>query len=137
MSEEKLPAPYPRIPSIKACPFLQRCDEIDEAALLITDPEAFAQAAKGDRVLDPDADFRSEAHAFLEKPDGPFVRHFTEEGGCPAFKGLLNAGSCCNVVCALTTVQLHDYCQMKFCEKGRKVYCPIWKARGDGASHEK
>lgn len=124
-----LPAPYPRNDLGALCPFTIRCNEIDEAATLISDPNMFAQAAKGDRVLDSGAGFTSEAHAFHEKPDGPYIRHFTEEGGCPAFRGLLNAGSTANVLCALVDVQLHDYCQLKFCEKGRKVYCPIWRAK--------
>lgn len=129
---DTLPAPYPIREDRGFSPFERRCSEIDEAALLISDPAAFANVAKGDRVLDPDAAYNSESHAFLEKPDGPFIRHFTEEGGCPAFRGILNAGSTATVLCNLTSVQLHDYCHLKFCEKGRKVYCPIWRARGDG-----
>lgn len=127
---DKLPEPYPVREDRGFSPFELRCSEIDEMALLISDPVAFAEAARGDRVLDPDAAYNSEAHAFLEKPDGPFIRKFTEEGGCPAFRGILNAGSTANVLCDLTPVQLHDYCHLKFCEKGRKVYCPIWRARG-------
>ena len=135
MSTDNLPAPYPRNPGGPVTPWTLQCDAIDDAAALIRDPDAFAEVAKSDRVLDPDAEFHSEAHAFFEKPDGPFIRHFTEEGGCPAFRGILNAGSTANVLCDLTTVQLHNYCQVKFCEKGRKAYCPIWRARG-GADND-
>lgn len=127
MNDRNLPPPYPRQPSTRPSPFTIRCDEIDDAAEVIHDPDAFAEAAKGDRVLcegDPSC------YCFLEQPDGPYLRHFTEEDGCPAFKGVLNAGSTANVLCALTDVQLHDYCQLKFCEKGRRVYCPIWQAKG-------
>lgn len=123
---DNLPEPYPILPIRGHSPYELRCSEIDDAAVLIRDPESFALVAKGDRVLsegDP-------GHTFLEKPDGPYIRHFSEEGGCPAFRGILNAGSTANVVCGLTDVQLHSYCSVKFCEKGRKVYCPIWKARG-------
>ena len=130
MDEKNLPSPYPRQPSTRPSPFTLRCDEIDDAAELIHDPDAFAEAAKGDRVLRTDASIHDPEHAFFEKPDGPYIRHFTEEDGCPAFRGVLNAGSTANVLCALTDVQLHDYCQLKFCEKGRRVYCPIWQAKG-------
>lgn len=130
--DDKWPKPYPISESRGFSPFELRCSEIDEMALLISDPEVFAEAAKGDRVLDPNDVHTSEDHGFLEKPDGPFIRHFTEEGGCPAFRGILNAGSTATVLCELTSVQLHDYCQVKFCEKGRKIYCPIWRARGWG-----
>ena len=137
MSEKNLPPPYPRQPTEgKASPFSLRCDEIDAAALLIRDPDTFAEAAKSDRVLSTEADFHSPEHAFFEKPDGPFIRHFAEEDGCPAFRGLLNAGSTASVLCALTEVQLHDYCQLKFCEKGRRVYCPIWRAKGKEKGHD-
>ena len=128
MDEKTLPPPYPRMAHSKPSPFTLRCDEIDDAAELIHDPDAFAEAAKGDRVL---SEGDTSCYCFLEKPDGPYIRHFTEEDGCPAFRGLLNAGSTANVLCALTDVQLHDYCQLKFCEKGRRVYCPIWRAKGN------
>ena len=121
-----VPEPYPILPTRGHSPFELRCSEIDDAAVLIRNPESFALAAKGDRVLS-----EGDPHpTYLEKPDGPYLRHFTEEGGCPAFRGILNAGSTANVVCGLADVQLHSYCSLKFCEKGRKVYCPIWKARG-------
>ena len=127
MDEKKLPPPYPRMAHSKPSPFTLRCDEIDDAAELIHDPDAFAEAAKGDRVL---SEGDTSCYCFLEKPDGPYIRHFTEEAGCPAFKGVLNAGSTSNVLCGLTDVQLHIYCSLKFCEKGRRVYCPIWQAKG-------
>ena len=132
---ETMPEPYIQSPNKHISPYTLRCDEIDAAAMLISDPKAFAEAARGDRVLDPEADIYSDAHAFYEKPDGPFIRHFTEEGGCPAFRGILNAGSTANVLCDLTTVQLHDYCEEKFCSKGRKVYCPIWVGRSPDGSY--
>ena len=78
---EKMPEPYIRSPDIHISPHSLRCDEIDAAAMLIGDPKAFAEAAKGARVLDPEADICSDVHAFYEKPDGPYIRHFTEEGG--------------------------------------------------------
>lgn len=124
-STDKLPAPYPISANRGFLPFARRCGEIDEAALLIRDPAAFADMAKGDRILDS-----ADPYVFLEKPDGPFLRRFTDEGGCPAFRGILNAGSTANVLCDLTSVQLHSYCEVKFCVKERKVYCPIWRARG-------
>ncbi len=133
---DHLPEPYPRTSGGKPSPFSLRCDEIDAAALLIRDPDAFAEAAKGDRVLSPDARHCSEEHGFFEKPNGPFIAHFTEEGGCPAFKGSLNGGSVSTVLCALTDVQLHIYCEEKFCKKGRKVYCPIWRAKGETLNAE-
>lgn len=129
MDKKNLPAPYPRMAHSKPSPFTLRCDEIDDAAELTRDPNAFAEAAKGDREL---AEGDTTCYCFLEKPDGPYLRRFTDEDGCPAFKGVLNAGSTSNVVCALTDVQLHIYCSLKFCEKGRRVYCPIWQAKGNG-----
>ena len=124
---KQLPPPYPIRPDRDLCPFTIRCNEIDEAALLIRDSEAFAAAARSDEVLE-----ESEApFCFLEKPDGPYIRNFSKEDGCPAFRGVLNAGSTSSVVCALTEQQLHSYCQVKFCEKGRRVYCPIWLEKGD------
>lgn len=131
MNSNDLPAPYPRIPGNNMSPFSRRCDEIDAAALLIRDPDAFAETAKDEEPVYLDAHYLSRQHAFLEKPDGPYLRHFTEEGGCPAFRGLLNAGSHANVWCSLTDVQLHGYCELKFCVKGRRVYCPIWRAKGE------
>lgn len=127
MDKKILPPPYPRMAHSKPSPFTLRCDEIDDAAELIRDPDAFAEAAKGDRVLSVDD---TTCYCFLEKPDGLYIRHFTEEDGCPAFKGILNAGSTSNVLCRLTDVQLHIYCSLKFCEKGRRVYCPIWREKG-------
>lgn len=130
---DNLPAPYPIRSDRGFSPFERRCAEIDEAAVLISDPAAFAQVAKEDIVLDPDAAFNSPTHAFVERPDGWTMRRFTEEDGCPAFKHSLNAGSVSTVVCTLTDEQLHIYCKLKFCEKGRRVYCPIWRAKGGQA----
>lgn len=128
--EMKLPPPYPIRPDRELCPFTIRCNEIDEAVLLIRDAEAFAAAARSDRVLGATSDPRR-GHCFLEEPDGPYIRNFSKEDGCPAFRGVLNAGSTSSVVCALTEQQLHSYCQVKFCEKGRRVYCPIWREKGE------
>ena len=60
-------------------------------------------------------------------------RRFLEEGGCPAFAGLLNGGSRASVLCRLADVQLNDYLQWKFCRSGRKVYGPIWREKGEKA----
>ena len=130
MCEKKLPPPYPIRPVREFCPYIIRCNEIDEAALLIQDAEAFAAAARSDEVLEVISN-PSRGHCFLEKPDGPYLRGFTQEDGCPAFRGMLNAGSTSSVLCALTTQQLHSYCEIKFCEKGRRVYCPIWREKGE------
>lgn len=128
---KQLPSPYPIRPDRALCPFTIRCNEIDEAALLIRDAEAFASAARSDEVLEEICDRPGGRLCFLEKPDGPYIRNFSKEGGCPAFRGVLNAGSTSSVVCALTEQQLHSYCQVKFCEKGRRVYCPIWREKGE------
>lgn len=129
-ARKALPPPYPIRPDRDMSPFCIRCSEIDEAALLIRYAETFAAAAHSDEVLevvdDPERGF-----CCLEKPDGPELRGFTREDGCPAFRGMLNAGSTSSVLCALVDVQLHTYCSVKFCEKGRRVYCPIWREKGE------
>ena len=131
MTDEKaLPPPYPIRPDRYLSPFCIRCNEIDEAALLIRDAVAFAKAAHSDEVLVETSD-PAQGVCFLEKPDGPYLRGFTQEDGCPAFRGILNAGGTSSVLCALTEVQLHTYCSVKFCEKGRRVYCPIWREKGE------
>ena len=82
-AEKTLPPPYPIRPDRDMSPFCIRCNEIDEAALLIRDAEAFAEAAHSDKVLEE----RGAPVCFLEKPDGPYLRGFTQEDGCPAFRG--------------------------------------------------
>ena len=128
--EKKLPPPYPIRSDRGMSPFCIRCNEIDVAALLIRDAETFAAAAHSDKVLEETND-PAKGFCFLEKPDGPELRGFTREDGCPAFRGILNAGSTSSVLCALTAQQLHSYCSLKFCEKGRRVYCPIWREKGE------
>ena len=124
-----LPAPYPCRKSPPNSPVTIRCWEIDDAAELICSADAFARAAIADEQLaetnDPKVGF-----VFLDdKPN----RRFLEEGGCPAFAGCLNGGSRASVLCRLADVQLHDYLQWKFCRSGRKVYCPIWREKGEKA----
>ena len=128
--EKTLPPPYPIRTDRGLSPFCIRCNEIDEAALLIQDAEAFAAVAHSDEVLEEISD-PSRGFCFLEEPDGPYIRNFSKEDGCLAFRGVLNAGSTSSVLCALTDVQLHSYCSVKFCEKGRRVYCPIWREKGE------
>lgn len=106
-------------------PWSLRCDEIDAAVELVKDPEAFAQAVAEKEQL------TEGAHTILEKPK----RRFFEEGGCPAFGGILNSGCPANVVCKLTEVQLHGYVEVKLCSAGRHCCCPIWEAKG-GAMKE-
>ena len=57
-------------------------------------------------------------------------RAWRERGGCPAYQGLLNAGSRAAVQCGLVSIPLHDYVGVKFCESGRRIYCPIWNEKG-------
>ena len=123
------PAPYPCRASRHICPYTIRCGEIDDAAELIRSADAFAQAAIADEQLaetnDPKVGF-----VFLDdKPN----RRFLEEGGCPAFAGCLNGGSRASVLCRLADVQLYDYLEWKFCRSGRKIYCPIWREKGEKA----
>lgn len=84
--EKTLPPPYPIRPDRGMSPFCIRCNEIDEASLLIRDAEAFAAVAHSDEVLEEISD-PSRGFCFLEKPDGPYLRGFTREDGCPAFRG--------------------------------------------------
>ena len=114
--QSKIPAPYPCGQSSHICPYTIRCGEIDAAAMLIRDPEAFAAAAASDK---PDT-----RGLFFERP----TRRFAAEGGCPYYQGLHNWGSGAAVQCQLTPVRMHDYIEVKFCEGGRKIYCPIYRA---------
>ena len=115
-----LPEPYPCGKSMSVCPYTMRCNEIDAAAVLIVDPDAFAAEAAEAQQLSPD-----DPAVFLEKPH----KAFALDGGCPAYDGLLNAGSCATVICHLAGLQLHSYLGEKFCKAGRNVYCPIWRAK--------
>lgn len=123
---DSLPAPYPCRKSLPNCPYTIRCWEIDDAADLIRSADAFAQAAIADEQLVECHDPKT-GYVVMEKPN----RRFAEEGGCPAYAGLLNSGSHASVICQLAGVQLHDYIQDKFCKYGRKVYCPIFREKGE------
>ena len=127
--ENSHPAPYPCRKAPPNCPYTIRCWEIDGAAELIRSAAAFAQAAIADEQLQEISDPKVGFVFLDDKPN----RRFHEEGGCPAFAGLLNSGSRASVLCQLADVQLHDYIQEKFCRLGRNVYCPIWREKGDQA----
>lgn len=120
--QRDLPEPYPCGKSNWDCPYTRRCAEIDAAAELITDPDAFAAEVAEDPQLSTEA-----PAVFFEKPN----KAFTSDGGCPAYAGMLNSGCPATVVCRLVDLQLHSYLEVKFCEKGRNVYCPIWRAKGE------
>ncbi len=123
MNEVKVPAPYPRQRAIfPLSPWSIKCDAIDEAVALIANPDAFAQAVADETQL------VEGGHAHLHKPRRKFLE---EEGGCPAFIGVYNAGCPANVICKLTPVQLHGYVEEKLCHFNRNYYCPIWRARGE------
>lgn len=128
---DKMPEPYPCWKSTSTCPYSLRCREIDEAAGLVADPEVFAQLAVAYEQLtechDPEVGF-----VFFQKP----TARQKSEGICPAYAGHWNGGPRSSVACSLTELQLHDYCELKFCEKGRNVYCPIWKAKGGAEDGE-
>ena len=122
-----IPAPYPCRKSPPDCPYTIRCWEIDDAADLIRSADAFAYAAIADEQLQ---EIRDPKVGFVFLDDKP-NRRFLEEGGCPAYAGLLNGGSRSSVLCRLADVQLHGYIQWKFCRSGRKIYCPIWREKGE------
>lgn len=119
IKETPLPPPYKSNPGLS--PFVLRCMEIDEAALLIRDPDAFAEAAAAETRL-----LKWEAGSSLEPPS----KKFREHGGCPFYQGKYRRGGSTNVLCDVAGPQLHGYVEIKFCEEGRKVYCPIWRAKG-------
>jgi len=119
MADFQFPPPYPCGLSSHICPFTIRCEEIDKAALLIKDAGSFARVAIGEKQLSV-----SDPATYMEPPS----RRWAESGGCPAYNGLLNAGSPATVLCQLVDVQLHSYIAEKFCEGGGNVYCPIWRA---------
>ncbi len=118
VKEAPLPPPSPERES-SLSPYSLRCAEIDEVALLLRDPEAFASAA-AEPALSP-----RDGGVYLERPSKKFI----ERGGCPFYQGCLNGGSGANVLCAGTPRQLHGYVKVKLCEEGRKAYCPIWRAK--------
>lgn len=117
VKEEPLPPPYEGKPSFS--PYGLRCAEIDDAAQLLRRPDAFAAAAS-----EPDIS-RRDAGVFLERPS----RKFLERGGCPFYLGALLSGHISNILYGAVGPQLHGYVEVKFCEEGRKAYCPIWRAK--------
>lgn len=118
IKEETLPPPYPEgKPNFS--PYGLRCAEIDEAALLLRDPDAFAEAAAEPELSPMGSDISR------DKPP----KKFYERGGCPFYLGELLAGSRSTVLCHAVRPQLHGYVGLKFCEEGRKVYCPIWRVK--------
>lgn len=112
-----LPPPYERKLD-DFSPYSLRCAEIDQAALLVKDKNAFAALA-AEQEVSP-----QEFGVFLERPS----KRFLAGGGCPCYQGSLNYGSGANVLCEAVQEQLHGYIETKFCEDGRKIYCPIWQA---------
>ena len=118
VKEAPLPPPYEGKPGFS--PYELRWMEIDEAALLIRDPDAFAEAAAAPETG------KTDPYAFHERPS----RKFTERGGCPFYQGLLNWGCGSSVLCEAVRPHLHGHVGIKFCEEGRKAYCPIWRAKG-------
>lgn len=114
---EPLPPPYEGEPSFS--PYGLRCAEIDDAAQLLRGPEAFAAAASEPEIS------RRDAGVCLERPS----RSFVERGGCPFYLGKLLSGCGSNILCGAAGPQLHGYVEVKFCEEGRKAYCPIWRAK--------
>lgn len=119
IKEATLPPPYECKPGCS--PYVLRCMEIDEAALLIWDPDAFAEAA-----AEPELSRWEDTSVCWEPPSKVFL----EQGGCPFYQGKRLSGGKTNVLCEAVGPQLHDYVEIKFCEGGRKAYCPIWRARG-------
>ena len=120
MSDSPKPAPYPRSNN-RICPLSPwslECDRIDEAAELC-DINGYIAAATSTTQLEEGFG------VFLEPPS----RQFREHGGCPYYQGMLNSGSPCTVLCAAVSQQLHSYVETKFCEGGRKIYCPIYRER--------
>lgn len=115
------PPPPPPYPEGKPdfSPYGLRCAEIDEAALLLQDPDAFAETA-----TEPDLSPMA-SDVSRDKPP----KKFYERGGCPFYRGELLGGSRSTVLCDAVRPQLHGYVGLKFCEEGRKAYCPIWRAR--------
>lgn len=118
VKEMPLPPPYKSKPGFS--PYERRCMEIDAAAMLIRDPDAFAEAAAEEKMSN------WEAGTCLEWPSAEFL----DGGGCPFYRGKYLKKGRANVLCDVVSPQLHGYVGIKFCEEGRKVYCPIWRAKG-------
>lgn len=120
MSNTIKPAPYKRAENTIShfSPFNLACDRIDEAALLC-DVDGFIAAATADPQL------TEGGFMYFEKPP----KRYMEEGGCPYYKGELNGGSRCGVICAAVPQQLHSYVEIKYCSGGRKIYCPIYREK--------
>ena len=116
IKDATVPPPYEANPA-DFSPYSWRCAEIDSAALLVKDPEAFAALA-----AEPEISHRDHG-VYLERPS----KKFLAEGGCPCYQGQLNYGSGANILCKAASQQLHDYVGVKFCEGGQKIYCPIWR----------
>lgn len=115
-----VPAPYPRA-KYRICqlsPWNLECDRIDEAAELCG-VDGFVEAATSAVQLEEGFG------VFLEQPS----KRFREAGGCPYYKGELNSGCPSTVLCASVPQQLHSYVGVKFCEGGRKIYCPIYREK--------
>lgn len=121
MADKQLPAPYPYWNSTSDCPYSMRCREIDVAVENAKNADDFIQNALAEEQL-------SDEHklAFFHKPKKSQIA----EDICPAYVGHWNGGSVSSIVCSFAPSQLHDYCELKLCEKGRRAYCPIWKERG-------
>lgn len=115
-----LPPPY-ESKMTNLSPYSRRCAEIDSAALLISSKNDFTTLASEPEVSSRDPG------VFLERPS----KKFLAKGGCPCYEGELNFGSGSNILCAAVREQLHGYVGVKFCEGGRKIYCPIWKAENN------
>lgn len=115
-----LPPPY-ESKLLNFSPYSLRCAEIDQAALLVKDKNAFAALA-----AEPEVSHRAPG-VFRELPS----KKFFAEDGCPRYQGELNYGSGVNILCEAVQEQLHSYVGLKFCEGGRKIYCPIWQAERD------
>ncbi len=118
IQDAPIPPPY-ESKTVDFSPYSRRCAEINSATLLVKDPAAFAALA-----AEPEVSQRDPGVCW-ERPS----KKFLVEGGCPCYRGLLNYGSGANVLCEAASQQLHDYVGLKFCEGGRKIYCPIWQAK--------
>lgn len=116
-----LPPPHLCQPASTFSPYVLRCVELDTAAELLKDGSSFSTAA-AEPALPPRS--APDEHVHFERP----ARQFWKDGGCPLFGGLLCGGRQANVLCRASHVQLHGYVRVKFCEGGRKAYCPIWKS---------
>ena len=119
VKEASLPPPYESKPNFS--PFALRCMEIDEAALLIQDPDAFTAAA-----AEPMMSSWDDPGVCWERPS----QKFREQGGCSFYQGKYNSQGNSTILCEVVGPQLHSYMGVKFCEADRKVYCPIWRAKG-------